>query len=375
MPPPAGLAYCPDTLWPGRGLRVITQDGATIEVSPFCIIRLSSDRSRAFFPASPHDVSTVDFSTGTVTTYVDSDYAHPCAWSPSEEEILFSQSEEGFTPDIWSIELATGRLRNLTNTPSRVESCPDYWPSEEVYLFGSHDRDTTGYFLHSSGFPTTMSLDGSRYTVLTENLTFAWFDMSPCGDAVAFLGGAVVAEVSSLANAEDWSNLRNDLGTGWLDSPSWSPDCSRIGWSGMFEEGTAIAVQVVATGEVETYHPHFSGYGEGWPPGPAWSPDGRILASFTYEGDGGEQDLWIGSLDREHELLVRYVLDFAWSPDSSSLAYTTYAPDSGETRTWLYSIADGDPIPVELPDGSVVVYWFDPTTISHWMPLHIPPGG
>jgi Tol biopolymer transport system component len=220
-----------------------------------------------------------------------------------------------------------------------------------------------------------MSLDGSRYTVLTENLTFAWFDMSPCGDAVAFLGGAVVAEVSSLANAEDWSNLRNDLGTGWLDSPSWSPDCSRIGWSGMFEEGTAIAVQVVATGEVETYHPHFSGYGEGWPPGPAWSPDGRILASFTYEGDGGEQDLWIGSLDREHELLVRYVLDFAWSPDSSSLAYTTYAPDSGETRTWLYSIADGDPIPVELPDGSVVVYWFDPTTISHWMPLHIPPGG
>ncbi len=168
-PPPSGLAYCLDRRTPGMRLQLIGGDGAATEVSPFCTIQLSSDRSRAFFPRS-HDISIVDFSTGTVTSYVDSDYGHACAWSPSEEGILFSQSEDRFTPDIWSLDLASGRLHNLTNTPSRVENCPAYWPSEDVYLFGSHDRDPTGIFHHSSGFPTTMSLDGSRYTVLTENL-------------------------------------------------------------------------------------------------------------------------------------------------------------------------------------------------------------
>ena len=72
--------------------------------------------------------------------------------------------------DLWAVDLGSGQVRNITNTPSQEECCAQFWAARpDVLIFQSRLIETGGL---ASGFLATVNLDGSNYRILDETEGF-----------------------------------------------------------------------------------------------------------------------------------------------------------------------------------------------------------
>ncbi len=147
------------------------------------------------------------------------------------------------------------------------------------------------------------------------------------------------------------------------DSPSWSPDGSRIAFQRVGRIWTMASQGSLA-------HPVTSGPGDATP---AWSPDGRWIAfSSTRQGDS---EIYVVHPDGSgvHAVTANDARDLAphWSPDEATLAYVSDLASPGQLELWTVhdagfggvgaraqdSIQAGGPI--WSPDGMEVAFWSD----------------
>lgn len=231
------------------------------------------------------------------------------AWSPDGSRIAF-QSGSTTSKEISVMNADGGGRRQLTNTPDIAEQEPAWSPDGTRIVFAAD----------SSGADTTtdleiwmMNADGSGLTQLTNTAQGvrdthpAW---SPLGGRIAFLSEGRTGDTNSNIYVmdtnpatDDATNLTpNDFTTNpvyqWNDeSPSWSPDGTRITYT--------------------TVH-------DVW----RMNADGTGKTNLTLGNGGG--------------------LNPAWSPDGNSIVYVRRDPDFN-----IYSInaSGGIPSPVEITNG------------------------
>lgn len=236
------------------------------------------------------------------------------AWSPDGEWIVYRDSSRGINVDdeIFIAAADGSQRRNLTNDPAN-DWGPDWSPDGTTIVFNS-DRD---------GGP---------------------------------LRGYIVRP--------DGSNLiRLDI-DGWVEYPSFSPEGTRIAFSGHTGRDYDIFVSDLRTGM--TTQLTDSRGSDSWP---AWSPDGSTIA-FSSERDDcsfrsreqecwrsepgdAHHDIWLMDADgsNQRRLTAEIAQFVAWSPDGRYLLVSGHAlyvirPD-GTGRLELR--ADG----IDLPLGGI----------------------
>src|ERR671912_636026 len=172
------------------------------------------------------------------------------SWSPDGRFVAYRDSRRGINEDDEIYVAAadgTGRPRNLTDNPAN-DWGPDWSPDGELIAFNS-DRD---------GFPLT---------------------------------GYVVHP--------DGSGLRRVPGEAWFEYPSFSPDGTRIVFSG--HQGSDYDIYVVDIGSGQTTQVTDSPGSDSWP---AWSPDGATIAFATERDDclraPASDDCWRSGEPGEH---------------------------------------------------------------------------
>lgn len=277
--------------------------------------------------------------------------------------VVFSQED-----DLWTLNLETRELNNLTKTPNRREA----WGGQVVagetgrVVFTSLEvgEDTMG-----SANLSIVSLDGSDYHVLDKEYSSTEPAISPDGQILAYETGLSSTWLYRLGQGKEpfypgafGLSLPKDFKIG---SPSWSPDGGKLAWwvgGGFGESGSWKLALVVFDLEARTFqllHPYSPiGGSGGWLPPAIWGPDGNWVALITH-GESAKADLWVVSVDGSDEHHLGFASDPVWRPDGQSLLYREYpAPGTtGDTRVLAVEVGNWTPVIVDLPPGSIPIGW------------------
>lgn len=145
------------------------------------------------------------------------------SWSPDGNKLVIRRSSNSDAQsDIFSVDLNSGELQNITNTPTDREDNPDWSPDGKRLVYGVYKDGDSELF--------TISPDGSGKTQLTDNdISDVEAEWSPDGSKIAF--------VRNLPETNRKVHIMNADGSGVYElthqfsqerSPSWSPDGSKM---------------------------------------------------------------------------------------------------------------------------------------------------
>ncbi|KGQ20082.1 Acylaminoacyl-peptidase [Lysobacter dokdonensis DS-58] len=252
------------------------------------------------------------------------------AFSPDGRTIVYTATaadiaDDASQSDLWRVEYATGKRTQLTHTPKKDESRPQWSPDGKSIAFlsdrGGEEAKTQVWLMPAQGG------QARRITRFGEDISdFVW---SPDGKRIAFIArdperpfGAKEPKNPPPIVTERYQ-LRED-GVGYLGN-----------------RRTHLYVLDIATGQVDLLTP--GAHDELLP---AWSPDGKLLAYVTKRGVDPDRhlnfDIWViepkaGAQERQLTTFAGSDLDPywetrpTWSPDSTRIAYLR----SGEDK-WIY---------------------------------------
>lgn len=238
--------------------------------------------------------------------------SYSISWSPDGGKIAAGC----FDYDIYTVDVGTGELKNLTNTPDIIESLPSWSPDSKKIAFAVFNPP---YFDIS-----LMDADGSNQNTLANERgiceELAW---SPSGEKVSYTwyseddrGAEGICRDICLVNTNDGNKVK------LTDSPkyddrdvSWSPDGARITFSSrrqvidtqiymMNADGSQLSK--LTTGDSSSYFP-------------SWSPDGKKIV-FTSSGPHpAGKDICIMDADGSNVINITNTPDIddylaIWSP-------------------------------------------------------------
>jgi len=194
------------------------------------------------------------------------------------EHILAILYERG-RPDVFEINLATGRKRAIVST-RRVESSPNYSNVMGLIAFGSSVGGNMEIY--------TVNRDGGNKQRLTVNppaisTAPSW---SPDGFRIAFVSDRTGTPQIYTMTRTGTGVQRLTFGGTWHDSPSFSPDGSRIAYTASRNGRNMIAVSSAAGGEEILLTEDVRGRQEN----PTWSVCGTHII-FTLL-DGGRSNIY-----------------------------------------------------------------------------------
>jgi Tol biopolymer transport system component len=251
-------------------------------------------------------IFTLDPATGAQRQLTTTGGADP-SWSPYGTQIAFDRGE-----DIWLMRPDGSGQHDITNTPNVQESDPTWSP----------DGKRIAYAMVVSGGTSdiaVMSAAGKRPTPITTDPSS---DTEP-----AWSTKNVIAFVSKrTGNQQIWTmrptgaqqtDVSND--TAVDGEPAWSPDGTTIVYSGAIHQGSigGDLWTMAANGTHKTPIVHQNGYGDG--DYPSWSPDGSTL-EFSANNGLGALRLWTYSLQSgvqtqlTHEATQPYDRSGDWQP-------------------------------------------------------------
>ena len=210
-------------------------------------------------------------------------YKRATSWSPDGEMIVFSQTtygSGGMEVDIFSVDVETQIVQQLTDTPGVNEHNPVYSPDGEKIAYTSvRDGDPKNIW-----YLMLMDSDGSNPRMIMETPvgggSFAW---SPNGKQIVFPSAdeCIDLYVFSLEGG-DLQQLTHAPGS--ETSPAWASDGSWIAFT-----GTDVCTSASALGwEIFFIRPDRSGltqitnHPQRHPVDPAWSPSTGLRIGQSY---------------------------------------------------------------------------------------------
>jgi Tol biopolymer transport system component len=217
--------------------------------------------------------------------------------------LAFSTAQ--FTPNIWELEVASGRLRPITSGHGDEDYAHLSPSGDRLVVQSARGTDSQALW--------TVNLEGKFLERIThgahEALTPRW---SPDGKQIAYQlntdnsakivvgspGGASVSPVTEVTSPDA------------VYSPAWSPDGKQLAWSRSDASATSIWIAEIG-GE-----PRPLVEGEGSVGFPSWSPDGTQVA-FQRENEGPRQIFTISPEGGEIRPVTHDAIEYShpeWSP-------------------------------------------------------------
>jgi dipeptidyl aminopeptidase/acylaminoacyl peptidase len=269
--------------------------------------------------------------------------------------------------DIWVMDADGTNQTNLTNTPDTNEGQPAWSPDGTKIAFtGPGELNEDG----SGGLDDIYVMDADRSTndatSLTDTPDFLEYRASwaPSGAQLTFvreIPGEIISEQSDIfvmdadpATNDDAINLTQTDAR--EDDPAWSPDSTKIAFSGVRNGGEEILTmdpegqnEEILTGDSF----------EAADRAPDWSPDGTKVV-FQKQCQGVCSDAWeIWGVNRdgsgdtnltpndlsEEDLRVTQHTGPSWSPDGSEITFTRTRPSVEGGQSDIYAM----PAPATLP--------------------------
>ena len=205
-------------------------------------------------------------------TFGDWDDITPAA-SPDGETIAFSSNRGGFW-DLYSLNLADGEVRQLTDTPE-YEGAPTWSPDGSFLAYEAYLEDNLEILIGPSDDPLQ---DAMRLTdsPVPEHSP-AW---APGGRQIAFVsnGDILLADLDR-TDVERFRNLSNSAVSS-ESHPAWSPEGHRLAWASASQEIGLSGIYLWDS--IQNVPAHWIGEGD-WP---AWDTSGsRIVTTFNSPND------------------------------------------------------------------------------------------
>jgi len=238
-------------------------------------------------------------------------------------------------------------FRQLTGLPADHQADPQIarfsFASDDSPSFSPDGRTIAFVRRYTEGINSLcmIDLDGSNFRVVKRDAQMGEIAWSPDGRTIAFYseqdGGIHVVDVDGTNERVLWQRT----GGPNQDSPSWSPDSSRI----YYASGDVWVANADGSGSrVLADLPRHVGW-------VALSPDGSAIAFSEQESDGNSGAIWLMDADGSN---VRRVTDatsgnwytVTWSPDGSRLLI------EDDRGTAVFMNPDGTSTgPLTPPDG------------------------
>lgn len=297
--------------------------------------------------------------------------------SPDGMQVLYPDGG-----DIWLLDMATDRVRQVTHTPDRLELAPRWWPGHPgIIVCGSVEQLSEP----SVGMLTLVGLDGT-YQVVDEGLMSGIPAPRPTGDLVLYSkypSNAARAEFDVWAYASgsgsrrlaaselgvgDYAKL-NDPANGWFYSTgalSWSADGSRLGMAafGLFEGRPQAGILFVdwttrKAAPVMTFPP-VAIEGPLFDSAPKFSPRGDWFVFDAWDDTLPNSRTYLFSASGVHDLTGEKSIGGQWadypaiSPDGTWIAILTV------DGLGLIHTGDWQLQTIKLPERVAAVGWAAP---------------
>ena len=258
--------------------------------------------------------------------------------------------------EIYSIHPDGSGLARLTNN-SVMDSDPAGSPDGNRIAYISDGDGQTDLFV--------MNADGSSQTRLTQsNFREAWPAWTPDGAQILYViirpNGVSEIRLIRADGSGETTLAQRDESDGYYESPSMSPDGSRIVFavSGIGNGYTAIFVMDADGSNVKKLT------GDGWYQGPAWSPDGaRIAYEAVSDAGGGDIEIFVMDPEGGGKTNISQTpgRDFmpAWSPDGLAIAFV-HEISLGEYAVFTMDAGGGGQTQVTEQDVALEPSWLAP---------------
>jgi hypothetical protein len=215
-----------------------------------------------------------------------------------------------------------------------------------------------------------MNLDGTEYTIYSEEDNSGFMKVSPLGDAAAIFGGKLF-DTDQLFSAQSPILLNRDPDLNYkFYEPEWSPNNKFIGWSMEILPNQnryyGIGVQDLEENTIRLIFPYLQMDGEGFPRAPDWSPDNNWLSFYSLDYDNKTMGSYIIRVDGTEEYFFEDINDIVWNPMNSNVFLIRgdyYNPST--QGVWITSFDDRERTKLNLPQDAFPVDWIDPNYIEN----------
>lgn len=311
-----------------------------------------------------YDIWTIDVDTGALTQVTNTvqgtgtgDEFEP-AWSPDGKEIAFISGQGSTGTRIEAITLATGARRTLVTAPagSRINS-PAYSPDGTRIAYVQFANNISRLLVHNIGTGSNAADVGTQ--VGTFNDVFPFYPKWLSNDRILYgangkirvsnVSGGTANEIAFVATYPMVKPQYPKHKRFNFDSDK-NRDVKGIVGPQLSPDGKRIVFQALNQLwllEIGKKKPTQLTNDLYYKCDPAWSPDGKRIA---YSSDkGGTEDLYImdlasGTETRVAQLPTSAEVSAAWSPDGTKLAYQRQ-----DGSTWTIDLASGNTQQVIAP--------------------------